>query len=258
MSSQGSKDNCRNTSGTEERARRILEVTAELLTNWGYKRVTVEEIANRVGIGKGTVYLHWKTKEELFGVVLIKESVNVVLDVLATIEEDPQAVLLRRVVTTYFSGVMRRPLLRALCIRNEYTLGKFTRTPPSSLIDNNRAIQGMYLRYFDCLARHRLVLADCDGALVLHAANAMTRGMMMQHCVGPARSQDSNLNLMVKVLAHTVHRAFEPQERIDHAAIEGAATSVANLLRDFVAYNSKLTSVTTEGAVAPPRIRVVR
>ena len=43
----------------EERAGRILDAAAELLLRWGYKRVSIEEIARHAGIGKGTVYLHF-------------------------------------------------------------------------------------------------------------------------------------------------------------------------------------------------------
>lgn len=48
------------------RAERILDTTAELLCQHGYKRVTIDDVARRAGVGKGTVYLHWKTREALF------------------------------------------------------------------------------------------------------------------------------------------------------------------------------------------------
>ncbi|WP_234322969.1 helix-turn-helix domain-containing protein, partial [Streptomyces sp. NRRL S-350] len=50
----------------QERAERILDTTAELLEQHGYRRVTIDDVASRAGIGKGTVYLHWKTREALF------------------------------------------------------------------------------------------------------------------------------------------------------------------------------------------------
>lgn len=258
MRSRVGKDGCRNTGEPEERARRILDVTAELLTGWDYKRVTVEEIANRAGIGKGTVYLHWKTKEELFSVVLINDLMNTVLELLSAVRENPQAVLLHRVAAMHFLGVMRRPLLRALCVRDQEMLGKLTTSPPASLIDSNRALRAVHLRYFDCLARHRLVLPDCDGAFVLHAAGAMAKGMMMQHSARPEHSRDSDPIPMAKVLAHTVHRAFEPPKRPPQAAVESAAIDIAELLKEFVTYCSKLTSVAAGDAPCSPRPLLVR
>ncbi len=50
----------------------MLDSAAELLVRWGYQRVTIDEIARHAGIGKGTVYLHFRTKEALFLTVLLR------------------------------------------------------------------------------------------------------------------------------------------------------------------------------------------
>ena len=43
----------------------ILDATDRLLARYGYKKMTVEDIAVEVGIGKGTIYLHFTSKEEI-------------------------------------------------------------------------------------------------------------------------------------------------------------------------------------------------
>ena len=43
----------------------ILDATDRLLARFGYKKMTVEDIAIEVGIGKGTIYLHFTSKEEI-------------------------------------------------------------------------------------------------------------------------------------------------------------------------------------------------
>jgi AcrR family transcriptional regulator len=43
----------------------ILDATDRLLARYGYRKMTVEDIAVEAGIGKGTIYLHFKSKEEL-------------------------------------------------------------------------------------------------------------------------------------------------------------------------------------------------
>jgi len=47
---------------------RILDVATELFLHYGYKRTTVDEIATAAGISKGSVYLHFNSKEAVFGV----------------------------------------------------------------------------------------------------------------------------------------------------------------------------------------------
>ena len=43
----------------------ILDATERLLTRYGYRKMTVEDIAREVGVGKGTIYLHFSSKEEV-------------------------------------------------------------------------------------------------------------------------------------------------------------------------------------------------
>lgn len=44
---------------------RILDAAESLLAQYGYRKMTVEDIARKVGIGKGTIYLHFNGKQEL-------------------------------------------------------------------------------------------------------------------------------------------------------------------------------------------------
>src|ERR1051325_8514040 len=43
----------------------ILDATDRLLARYGYRRTTMEDLAQEVGIGKGTIYLHFRSKEDV-------------------------------------------------------------------------------------------------------------------------------------------------------------------------------------------------
>lgn len=43
----------------------ILHTVDTLLAKYGYKKMTMDDVARQVGIGKGTIYLHFRGKEEL-------------------------------------------------------------------------------------------------------------------------------------------------------------------------------------------------
>jgi AcrR family transcriptional regulator len=43
----------------------ILDAADRLLARYGYKKMTIDDLAQEVGIGKGTVYLHFRSKEEI-------------------------------------------------------------------------------------------------------------------------------------------------------------------------------------------------
>ena len=44
---------------------RILDAADRLLARYGYRKMTVDDIAQEAGIGKGTVYLSFPAKEEI-------------------------------------------------------------------------------------------------------------------------------------------------------------------------------------------------
>ncbi len=43
----------------------ILDAVDALLAKYGYRKMTMDDVAREVGIGKGTIYLHFPSKEEL-------------------------------------------------------------------------------------------------------------------------------------------------------------------------------------------------
>ena len=43
----------------------ILDAADRLLARYGYRKMTIDELAREAGIGKGTVYLHFRSKEEV-------------------------------------------------------------------------------------------------------------------------------------------------------------------------------------------------
>lgn len=44
----------------------ILNAAGEVFARFGFKKASMEDIARRAGVGKGSIYLHFESKEELF------------------------------------------------------------------------------------------------------------------------------------------------------------------------------------------------
>lgn len=59
-----------------ERAALILDAAQEVLTERGYYDASIDEIAMRAGIAKGTVYLHFASKEDLLVALLEQQIVG--------------------------------------------------------------------------------------------------------------------------------------------------------------------------------------
>ena len=81
-----------------EREALILQVAEEVLMEKGYYETSIDEIAARVGIAKGTVYLHFPSKEDL---------------VIAIFERDMQQ-LLQYIDSTMSSALTARGKIEAI------------------------------------------------------------------------------------------------------------------------------------------------
>jgi TetR/AcrR family transcriptional regulator, fatty acid metabolism regulator protein len=82
----------------QEREALILQVAEEVLMEKGYYETSIDEIAARVGIAKGTVYLHFPSKEDL---------------VIAIFERDMQQ-LLQYIDSTMSSALTARGKIEAI------------------------------------------------------------------------------------------------------------------------------------------------
>jgi AcrR family transcriptional regulator len=78
----------------------ILDAADRLLARYGYRKMTMDDLAQEVGIGKGTIYLHFPSKEEvvLSHVDRIVERLKVELQKLARGGGTPAARLRRMLV----------------------------------------------------------------------------------------------------------------------------------------------------------------
>ncbi len=57
----------------QEREALILQVAEEVLLERGYHETSMDEIASRVGIAKGTVYLHFSGKDDLIVAIVARD-----------------------------------------------------------------------------------------------------------------------------------------------------------------------------------------
>jgi len=60
----------------ESRRSAILKAARKLFFDRGFKNVTVDNIAAKAEVSKGSVYLYFKSKEEIYTQILINDSIN--------------------------------------------------------------------------------------------------------------------------------------------------------------------------------------
>lgn len=87
----------------------ILEATDRLLARYGYKKMTIDDLAKECGIGKGSVYLHFESKEDIAlshvdGIVEnIKRELREIAAGQTSVENRLKKMLVRRVMARFES-----------------------------------------------------------------------------------------------------------------------------------------------------------
>ncbi|WP_020666998.1 TetR/AcrR family transcriptional regulator [Amycolatopsis nigrescens] len=210
-----------------ERAERILDAAGELLLRLGYRRVTVEDVAEHAGIGKGTVYLHWKTREALFLAVLQREVVASMDELAEALRTDPRGILLHELTRIHFRNVLRRPLLHALYTGDPGVLGKLTKALHDHQDESHHTAFDDYLRL---LAGHDLLRADLGVPEISYTYHAILHGFLLTDSYRPGRT-DLGLDHKADLLADAVRHALEPARQPTRKALAACAPAAVELFR---------------------------
>jgi AcrR family transcriptional regulator len=194
-----------------QRADRILDTARDLLLRWGYRRVTIDELARRAGVGKGTMYLHWRSREELFHAVSAREAAAMTDAVVGALQDDPAEVALHRYLRRLFVEAMNRPVLRALYTRDADTLDTFLAVAAA----NHRRLEetklGVNRDYLGVLAAEGMLRPDLRLKDLDYTLPTIVFGFFAAE---PFLPPGIRLSVQQKAdqLAGTVRRAFEPTD----------------------------------------------
>lgn len=215
-----------------ERADRILDAAADLLARWGYRKVTVDEVARRAGVGKGTVYLHWRSRDDLLLAVLLREGAATFDELARGMRADPGEVALHRYMRAVFLQAMRRPLLTAIYTRDAEVLGRLVATDGSREVAHSKLT--LSTEYLALLAEHDLLRADLPVERIAYGIGAAVLGHLS---IDPMLPPEMAMSDEVKAdsLAEMVRRSFEPAEAPAERAFGEVApkiTGIVEQLRD--------------------------
>jgi AcrR family transcriptional regulator len=98
----------------KQRAERILDAAAVLLVRWGYRKTTIDDVAREAGVGKGTIYLHWKDKNALFRAAILRANQQASEDIKQRIAADPEGGLPHRLWVHGMLAALANPLIAAM------------------------------------------------------------------------------------------------------------------------------------------------
>lgn len=213
-----------------EREQRILDVAGSLVLRWGYNKTSIDDIARAAGVAKGTIYLHWKTREELFGALVRRERQIMSDNFRRAIAEDASHASLRGMLYHSALALLRRPLLKAILLGDAEILGKLVHTEQHSVLYHERIDAfGTYLR----LLRERgLVRSDMPLTEQIYTLSAIFMGHLQIVPLMPEGFEMGDETL-ARMIAEAVGRTLEPQSQP-----ASAGDDAAEALRGYLRHHS--------------------
>jgi AcrR family transcriptional regulator len=206
-----------------QRADALLDAATELLLETGSRRIRIEEVAARAGVGKGTLYLHWGSRDHLLLAVGAREAAAMLDVVIAAIRKDPVEVAPHRYLRRHFLEAMRRPVLTTIFSAEAPELEAFAGQPARAGLRESKPI-GSHA-YLNALAQHGLLRKGIDLSDVDYGLQAVAYGFFAS---GPLQAVDPDRTLEHRAdqLADVVRRSFEPVETPSRERYAAAAPLV--------------------------------
>lgn len=177
----------------DDKRQRILSAAATVFAERDFHRVQVSHVAERAGVGKGTVYLYFPTKDDLHRAALEESLDGLREEVLSEAQGDaPVERTLRAMVLAVLRFFWRRPHLLTVIQRYEHADGR-----------RSSARRQHFLRVFEgVLARHRCGTSVAERHLAAAFLLGMARAAILEH--GPGDRPDAIATRLVETFLHGV------------------------------------------------------
>ncbi|MEW9548114.1 TetR/AcrR family transcriptional regulator [Nonomuraea sp. NPDC050783] len=208
-----------------ERAHRILDAAAELVLRWGYGKTTIDDVARAAGVAKGTIYLHWRTRDQLFAALLRRERVRLLDEIRAAEPATPHELF-----GHFVRATLDRPLLRAALLGDDEVLGKLVRMKRSST--TGLELGGHFDDYIARLVEHGAVREEPGDHLTV--ISSIVYGFVALPDLLPAEARLPG-DRIAELVTDTVERVMStgrPLPEEDRRAVAQATLDILDAMRE--------------------------
>ncbi len=197
-----------------------------LIVHFGYDKTTVADIAREAGVAKGTIYLHWRSKDELFRVLLAREEKRLSDDWFRRVKADPEGVTLASMYRHSIPALVANPLMQALYTKQSHVLGDYVRRNDPAIY-RRRYADG--LEFTRQLQAAGLVRADMSADVITYIMMIISCGFMAAEEILSGATLPP-LDALADALAQIMQRALAPGQPGDNVAGQNAVTTLLERL----------------------------
>jgi AcrR family transcriptional regulator len=190
------------------REERILDAATTLLVRWGYRKTTIDDVAHEAGVGKGTIYLHWKDKNELFRAAIWREQQRYSDELRRRIAADPEGGLLHRITIHGMLAALSNPLMSAIFRGNSDIFNGFLGAYDSHFLNQLLGDTDIYIVE---LQHNGLIRADIPASVITYLLTALKFGIINSpDQISQERIPD--MEQLTESLSDLIHRWLEPEQ----------------------------------------------
>ncbi len=190
------------------REERILDAAAALLVRFGYRKTTIDDVAREAGVGKGTIYLHWQDKNELFRAAIKRASEQVTADTLRRLAADPEGGRFHRLWSHGMLALLANPLMAALMRGRPDIFQGFISSVDAGTVNG---LVGNSEEHVAQLQHAGLIRRDLPVPLITYLMGALKIGIIQtSDLVGPERMP--SLEELAEALSDLIRRWLEPED----------------------------------------------
>jgi AcrR family transcriptional regulator len=189
------------------REERILDAATTLLVRWGYRKTTIDDVAREAGVGKGTIYLHWKDKNELFRAAIWREQQRYSEEAQRRIAADPEGGLLHRIIVHGMFAALSNPLMATILKGNSDIFNGFLGAFDPAFLNQ---LFGNADDYIVELQQAGLIRADIPASLITYLLAALKFGIINSpDLIGQERMPD--MEQLSEAFSDLIRRWLEPE-----------------------------------------------
>jgi AcrR family transcriptional regulator len=190
------------------REERILDAATTLLVRWGYRKTTIDDVAREAGVGKGTIYLHWKDKNELFRAAIWREQQRYSDELQRRIAADPEGGLLHRITIHGMLAALSNPLMAAIFRGNSDIFNGFLGAYDPSFLNQLLGDTDIYVVE---LQHNGLIRADIPAPVITYLLTALKFGIINSpDQISQERIPD--MEQLTESLSDLIRRWLEPEQ----------------------------------------------
>jgi AcrR family transcriptional regulator len=224
----------------EQRADRILDAAAELMLRWGYNKTTIDDIVRLAGVPKGTIYLHWKTREELFLALMEREYARLIQDIQRRIASDPEGGTIHGLTKHSMLATMKRPLMKAVMLHDTDLMGEWLHKEYARASFVQQIAQPLAL--LEHYQGRGVVRDDIDVRQMVYMLKAITIGFLVIDQYMPADFKYSDEEI-AEMTAEAIQKTFVPPSPSDAQPDEQTRLELAN---NFIASLDNVLAIRNE------------